>query len=116
MFVKPTGLTKEQRAYIPACLAIAYCPLQRVASGGENQSLVIHDANSGPGPAAVALAKTLGYRVFCTISDTCQGRQKPFFLSWVLKVWFIKGSLASMLIFFTASTEISSRHLGFEKQ
>jgi len=79
MFVKPTGLTKEEQAYIPTCLAIAYCALQRVASGGENQSLLIHDANSGPGPAAVALAKTLGYRVFCTISDTCQASTKTVF-------------------------------------
>lgn len=54
MFVKPSSLTKEQAAYIPACLAIASYALQRVASGGENQSLLIHDANSGPGLAAVA--------------------------------------------------------------
>ena len=72
MFVKPTGLTKEQAAYIPACLATASYALQRVASGEENQSLLIHEANRGPGPAAVALAKTLGHRVFCTIPDTCK--------------------------------------------
>ena len=72
MFGKPTSLTKEQAAYIPACLAIASYALKRVASGGENQSLLIHDANRGPGPAAVVLAKTLGHRAFCTIPDTCQ--------------------------------------------
>ena len=80
MFVKPSSLTKEQAAYIPACLAIASYALQRVASGGENQSLVIHEANRGPGPAAVALAKTLGHRVFCTISDTCQASTKTVLL------------------------------------
>ena len=80
MFVKPTGLTKKQAAYIPACLAIASYALKRVASGGENQSLLIHEANRGPGPAAVALAKTLGHRAFCTIPDTCQTPTKAFLL------------------------------------
>ena len=115
MFVKPTGLTKEQRAYIPACLVIAYCALQRVASGGDNQSLLIHEANCGPGPAAVALAKTPGYRVFCTISDTCQTSTKTVFLELGAESVVHQG-LSSMLIFFTASTEISSRHIGFGKQ
>jgi len=80
MFVKPSSLTKEQAAYIPACLAIASYALQRVASAGENQSLLIHEANRGPGPAAVALAKTLGHRVFCTIPDTCQTSTKALLL------------------------------------
>ena len=80
MFVKPTGLTKEQAAYIPACLAIASYALQRVASGEENQSLLIHEANRGPGPAAVALAKTLGHRAFCTVPDTCQTSTKALLL------------------------------------
>ena len=76
VFVKPTGLTKKQAAYIPACLALASYCLRRVASGKEHQSLLIHEANRGPGPAAVALAKILGHRVFCTISDTCQASAK----------------------------------------
>ena len=76
VFVKPTVLTKKQAAYIPACLALASYCLKRVASGKEHQSLLIHEANRGPGPAAVALAKTLGHRVFCTISDTCQASAK----------------------------------------
>ena len=80
MFVKPSSLTKEQAAYIPACLAIASYALQRVASGGENQSLLIHEANRGPGPAAVALAKTQGHRVFCTVPDTCQTSTKSLLL------------------------------------
>ncbi|KAL9968892.1 hypothetical protein ACROYT_G021036 [Oculina patagonica] len=80
VFVKPTSLTKEQAAYIPACLAIASHALQRVASGEENHKLLIHDANRGPGPAAVVLAKTLGHRVFCTISDTCETSAKTLLL------------------------------------
>ena len=80
MFVKPTGLTKEQAAYIPACLAIASYALERVASGGENQLILIHEANRGPGPAAVVLAKTLGHRAFCTIPDTCQTSTKDLLL------------------------------------
>lgn len=76
VFVKPTSLTEEQAAYIPACLAIASHALQRVASGGKFQKLLIHEANRGPGPAAVVLAKALGDRAFCTIPDTCQTSEK----------------------------------------
>ena len=72
VFLKPTRLTGEQATYIPACLALASYALQRVASEKENQKLLIHEANRGPGPAAVVLAKALGHVVFCTISDTCQ--------------------------------------------
>ena len=81
VFVKPTSMTEEQAAYIPACLAIAFHALQRVDSGKHvNLKLLIHEANRGPGPAAVALAKTLGHRVFCTISDTCQTSAKALLL------------------------------------
>ena len=80
VFEKPTSLTKEQAAYLPACLAIASHALQRVASGEKNQKLLIHEANRGPGPAAVVLAKTLGHRVFCTISDTFQTTAKTLLL------------------------------------
>ena len=81
VFVKPTSVTKEQAAYIPACLAIASHALQRVDSGKhENLKLLIHEASRGPGPAAVVLAKTLGHRVFCTISDTCQTSAKALLL------------------------------------
>ncbi|XP_078372526.1 mycocerosic acid synthase-like isoform X4 [Oculina patagonica] len=80
VFVKPTSLTKEQAAYIPACLAIASHALQRVATGDENQKLLIHEANRGPGPAAVVLAKAFGHRVFCTIPDTCQTSAKTLLL------------------------------------
>ena len=82
VFVKPTNLTREQATYIPACLAIASHALQRIASGQEqeNQKLLIHEANRGPGPAAVVLANTLGHRVFCTIPDTCQTTAKALLL------------------------------------
>ena len=81
VFVKPTSLTEEQAAYFPACLAIASHALQRVGSGKhKNLKLLILEANRGPGTAAVALAKTLGHRVFCTISDTCQTSAKVFLL------------------------------------
>lgn len=76
VFVKPTSLTDEQAAYIPACLSIASHALQRVASGEEIQKLLIHEANRGPGPAAVVLAKALGHRAFCTIPDTFQASEK----------------------------------------
>ena len=80
VFVKPTSLTREQAAYIPGCLAIASHAIQRAALGDENQKLLIHEANRGPGPAAVVLAKTLGHRVFCTITDTCQMTSKTLLL------------------------------------
>ena len=76
VFAKPTGLTEEQAAYIPACLSIASHALQRAASGDGIQTLLIHEANRGPGPAAVVLAKALGHRAFCTIPDTCQASTK----------------------------------------
>ena len=69
-FVKPAFLTVEQATYIPACLALALLALQRAASDAENQTLMIHEANRGPGPAAVLLGKTLGHRVLCSIPDT----------------------------------------------
>ena len=80
VFVKPNNLTKEQATYIPACLAIASHALQRMASGQENQNLLIHEANRGPGPAAVVLANTLGHRVFCTIPDICETSTKALLL------------------------------------
>ena len=70
-FLKPVNLSQEQAAYIPAFLALASYSLQRATSGAENQNLLIHQANRGPGPAAVVLGKTLGHRVTCTISNTC---------------------------------------------
>ncbi len=72
IFLRPANLTKEQATYIPACLAMASRALEIAAPGGTSQKLLIHDANRGPGPAAIALASALGHRVFCTISDTCQ--------------------------------------------
>ena len=81
VFVKPTSLTEERAAYIPACLAIALHALRRVDSGKHDcLKLVIHEGNRGPGPAAVVLARTLGHRVFCTISDTCQTSAKALLL------------------------------------
>ena len=76
VFVKPTSLTEEQAAYIPACLSIASHAIQRVVSGDETQKLLIHEANRGPGPAAVVLATALGHKAFCTIPDTCQASTK----------------------------------------
>ncbi|KAL9970373.1 hypothetical protein ACROYT_G022737 [Oculina patagonica] len=76
IFVRPANLTKEQATYIPACLAIASRALEIAAPDGTSQKLLIHDANRGPGPAAVVLASALGHRVFCTISDTCQKSEK----------------------------------------
>ena len=70
-FLKPVNLSTEQATYVPACLALASYSLQRATSSAENQNLLIHQANRGPGPAAVVLGKTLGHRVSCTISDTC---------------------------------------------
>ena len=80
VFVKPASLTKKQATFIPACLAIASHALQMAVSGEQNQRLLIHEANRGPGPAAVVLAKTSGHRVFCTIPDTCQTSAKTLLL------------------------------------
>ena len=80
VFSKPACLTQEQATCIPASLAIAFYALQRVATTEESKTLLIHQAQLSPGPASVALAKTLGHRVFCTISDTCQSSTKSFLL------------------------------------
>ena len=79
-FVKPAILTQEQATYIPACLAIALHALKRTATKKENMRLLIHQAHRGPGPAAVALAKAMGHKVFCTVSDTCQSVTKSTLL------------------------------------
>ena len=70
LFVKPASLSEEQATCIPASLAIASHALQKVAPGEQKQKLLIHEANRGPGIAAVVLARTLGHKVFCTIPDT----------------------------------------------
>ena len=80
VFSKPACLTQEQATCIPASLAIAFYALQRVATTEESKTLLIHQAQLSPGPASVALAKTLGHRVFCTISDTCQSSTKSLLL------------------------------------
>ena len=80
VFKKPDSLTVEQATYIPACLAIASHAIQRAASGAENQKIQIHQANRGPGPAAVVLAKALGHRVSCTIPDTCKTSTKTLLM------------------------------------
>ena len=80
VFSKPACLTQEQATCIPASLAIAFYALQRVATTEESKTLLIHQAQLSPGPASVALAKTLGHRVFCTISDTCQSSTKSALL------------------------------------
>ncbi|PFX28735.1 uncharacterized protein LOC111325863 [Stylophora pistillata] len=79
-FVKPVILTQGQAAYIPACLAIALHALKLIATMKESKKLLIHQAQRGPGPAAVALAKALGHKVFGTISDTCQSVTKSTLL------------------------------------
>ena len=80
VFVKPGILKKEQAAYLPACLSLALFALQRAVSGAEGQKLLIHQANSGPGPAAVVLADALSHQVFCTMSDTCKTSTATFLL------------------------------------
>ena len=79
-FVKPVRLTAKQATYLPACLALASHALQKAVSGAESQKLLIHQANRGPGPASVVLGKTLGHRVFCTISDCCTTSTKSLLL------------------------------------
>ena len=51
---------------------------EKLQGGGGIQSLLIHEANRGPGPAAIVLAKTRG--AFCTIPDTCQTSTKAILL------------------------------------
>ena len=77
VFVKPTSLTRQQATFVPGSLAIALYALQRAAEvGNGSRKLLIHEANRGPGPAAVILAKALGHRAFCTISDACRSDTK----------------------------------------
>lgn len=77
VFVKPTSLTRQQATFVPGSLAIALYALQRAAEvGNGSRKLLIHEANRGPGPAAVVLAKALGHRAFCTISDACRSDTK----------------------------------------
>ena len=81
LFVKPVSLTTEQATCIPACLAIASYALQRATSGSDQQKLLIHQANRGPGTATVILGKTLGHRVTCTVSDTYKRSTKSVLLN-----------------------------------
>ena len=78
VFLKPSNLTIKQTTYLPACLALAYHALQKATSGTERPKVLINEANRGAGPAAVLLGKTLGHRVYCTISDTCSQSTKCF--------------------------------------
>ena len=72
VFLKPASLTLEHASCIPACLAIALYAIKTAASGAEHQKLLILQANSHPGPAAVALARAMGHRITCTIPNTCK--------------------------------------------
>ena len=81
LFGKPASLTTEEATCIPPCLALASYALQRATSGAEQQKLLIHQANHGPGLVAVVLGKTLGHRVTCTISDTCKRSTKSLLLN-----------------------------------
>ena len=72
VFLKPASLTLAHASCIPACLAIAPHAIETAASGEENQKLLILQANSHPGPAAVALAKAMGHWISCTIPNTCK--------------------------------------------
>ena len=77
VFVKPTSLTRQQATFVPGSLAIALYALKRAAEAGNgSRKLLIHEANRGPGPASVVLAKALGHRAFCTISDACRSDTK----------------------------------------
>ncbi|XP_022788744.1 uncharacterized protein LOC111328543 [Stylophora pistillata] len=72
VFPKPRSFTTEQATCLPPCLAIAFKALQTVERRKENEKILIHEANRGPGLAAVVLAKALGFKVFCTVSDICE--------------------------------------------
>ena len=72
VFLKPSSLTLEHASCIPACLAIASYAIETAASGEESQKLLILQANSHPGPAAVALGKAMGHRITCTIPNICK--------------------------------------------
>lgn len=72
VFPKPIMMTTEQATFLPPCLAIALKALQAVGPGKENQKVLIQEADRIMGLAAVVLAKALGFKVFCTVSDTCE--------------------------------------------
>jgi len=58
------------------------------------------------GQQRLPLQKHWDTEYFAPFLTLAKRLQKPFFLSWVLKVSFIKVSLASMMILFTASTPL----------
>lgn len=72
VFPKPIMMTTEQATFLSPCLAIALKALQAVGPDKENQKVLIQEADRIMGLAAVVLAKALGFKVFCTVSDTCE--------------------------------------------
>ena len=63
-----TMVTDTQAATLPACLAIAYHAIARLTTGHQEQKVLIHEANKGPGLAAVLVTTALGHKVICTSS------------------------------------------------
>ena len=69
IFPRPiTMTTDEQAATLPACLSIAHHTIAKLAAGRQEQKVLIHEANKGPGLAAVLVARAYGHRVICTSS------------------------------------------------
>ena len=61
-------MSREQNATLPACLAIAYHAVRKLAGERTAQRILIHEANRGPGLAALLIATALGHKAVCTSS------------------------------------------------
>ena len=77
-FPHPTNMTHEQAATLPACLAIAYHAIQRLVGEHHGQRILIHEANEGPGLAAVLITRALGHTAVCTSSAEAVISKKMF--------------------------------------
>ncbi|KAK1977274.1 beta-ketoacyl synthase [Colletotrichum cereale] len=65
----PPGMLAEQAAAIPGAFIAAQYALLRVAGLGEGQSVLIHDAATAVGQAAIQVSRSVGADVFAMVAS-----------------------------------------------
>ena len=68
VFPRLSSMTREQAATLPACLSIAYHAIKKLTAARSAQRVLIHEANRGPGLAALLITTALGHTAICTSS------------------------------------------------
>jgi thioester reductase-like protein len=66
---KPTGLTSEEAATIPAVFLTAYYALHHLARMRQGERVLIHSASGGVGLAAIQIAKRVGAEIYATAGN-----------------------------------------------